>query len=342
MAESLEFQDPLGRSVRYVRISVTDRCNLRCAYCMPEGHAGGERPQDLLTFEELRTVADACVRLGVRKFRLTGGEPLVRRDLHVLVGYLSAFSAVRDLALTTNGVLLRREAGRLAAAGLRRVNVSLDTLRPEVFKRVSVNASLPEVLDGIAAAEEAGLAPIKINCVVMRGVNEDEVCDLARTTLTRGWTVRFIEVMPMRQDPRRQRELYVPAASVRARIEADFGPLADELAEEPAGETAAGIAGPARELRIPGAGGKLGFVTPLSHPFCAGCNRMRLTPAGRLRLCLESAAGADLRAPLRRGATADDLVAILRDALARKPESHRLALGRPGPEAPATMAQFGG
>jgi len=334
MVEPLAFQDPFGRSVRYVRIAVTDRCNLRCAYCMPAGYLGGEHPQDLLRFEELRTAAAAFVRLGVRKFRLTGGEPLVRKDLHVLVGYLSAFPEVRDLALSTNGVLLRREAARLAAAGLRRVNVSLDTLRPETFKRISVNQSLAQVLDGIAAAEAAGLAPVKINCVVMRGVNDDEVCDLARTTLTRGWTVRFVELMPMRQNPARQRELYVSAEEIRARLVAEFGPLAEAPAEE--------IAGPAREVRIPGARGNVGFITPLSHTFCASCNRVRLTPAGQLRLCLFGEAGADLRGPLRRGATPDDLVAILQAALARKPESHRLALGHSGPEAPVAMAQIGG
>jgi cyclic pyranopterin phosphate synthase len=334
MAEPRAFQDPFGRSVRYVRLAVTDRCNLRCAYCMPEGYSGGERPRDLLTFEELRTAAAAFVRLGVRKFRLTGGEPLVRRDLHVLVGYLSAFPEVCDLALTTNGVLLRRQAARLATAGLRRVNISLDTLRPETFKRIALNQPLASVLDGIAAAEEAGLAPIKVNCVVMRGVNDDEVCDLARATLTRGWTVRFVEVMPMRQNPTRQRELYVPADEVRARLAAEFGPLAEEPAED--------VAGPAREFRIPGARGKLGFITPLSHTSCASCNRVRLTPAGWLRLCLFGEAGVDLRAPLRRGATIDDLVAILEGALARKPESHHLALGHSGPEAPVTMAQIGG
>jgi len=332
--EALPFRDPFGRTVRYVRLAVTDRCNLRCAYCMPEGYLGGEHPDDLLTFEELRTLAAAFVRLGVRKFRLTGGEPLVRKDLHVLVGYLSAFPEVRDLALSTNGVLLRREAPRLAAAGLRRVNVSLDTLRPATFKRISVNQSLDQVLDGIAAAEEAGLTPIKINCVVLRGINDDEVGELARTTVTRGWTVRFIETMPMRQNPERQRELYVPAAEIRARLEAEFGPLPEEPAED--------IAGPAREVRIPGAAGKIGFITPLSHTFCAACNRVRVTPAGQLRLCLFGEAGADLRGPLRRGAGVDDVVALLQAALARKPESHRLALGYGGPEAPITMAQIGG
>lgn len=334
MAQSLSMIDPFGRAISYVRISVTDRCNLRCTYCMPDGYLGGERPQDLLSYEELRTVAEAMVRCGVRKFRLTGGEPLVRKDLHVLVGYLSAFPEVEDLALSTNAVLLGREARRLKEAGLRRVNISLDTLRPETFKRISVNQSLDLVLEGIAAAEENGLTPIKLNCVVMRGLNDDEVVDLARTTYDKSWTVRFIEVMPMRQNPEKQRALYVSTDEIRTRLEAEFGPLVEEARES--------HAGPASEYRLPGASGRIGFITPLSHTFCARCNRVRLTPAGKLRLCLFGEAGADLRAPLRAGASVDDLQAIILDALRNKPESHHLALGYSGPEAPVTMSQIGG
>jgi len=334
MASTLPMQDPFGRTITYVRISVTDRCNLRCTYCMPDGYLGGERPQDLLSYEEIRTVAEALVRCGVKKFRLTGGEPLVRRELHRLVGYLRSFPEVEDLALSTNAVLLGREAGRLKAAGLNRVNISLDTLRPETFKRISVNQSLDQVLEGIAAAEAVGLAPIKLNCVVMRGLNEDEVGDLARTTIEKGWTVRFIEVMPMRQNPEKQRELYVSADEIRARLEAEFGPLTEEPRDS--------FAGPSSDFRIPGARGRIGFITPLSHTFCARCNRVRMTPTGKLRLCLFGEAGVDLREPLRAGAKVADLEGIVRAALRQKPESHHLALGYSGPEAPITMSTIGG
>jgi cyclic pyranopterin phosphate synthase len=334
MSFRLSMQDPFGRSITYVRISVTDRCNLRCTYCMPDGYLGGERPQDILTYEEIRRVAEALVRCGVRKFRLTGGEPLVRKELHVLVGYLNAFPEVDDLALSTNAVLLGRQAGLLRQAGLRRVNISLDTLRPETFKRISVNQSLESVLEGIEAAEAVGLAPIKLNCVVMRGVNDNEVCDLARTTIEKGWTVRFIEVMPMRQNPEKQRDLYVSADEIRARLESEFGALEEEPRES--------FAGPANEYRIQGARGRVGFITPLSHTFCARCNRVRLTPTGQLRLCLFGEAGADLRTPVRAGATTEELQTIILAALRNKPESHHLALGYSGPEAPVTMSQIGG
>ncbi len=327
-------QDSFGRSITYVRISVTDRCNLRCRYCMPDGYLGGEQPSDLLTYEELSLVARALVRGGVRKFRLTGGEPLVRRDLHVLVGYLNALPEVEDIALSTNAVLLARHAAALRAAGLRRVNISLDTLRPETFKRISVNQSLDQVLAGIRAAEEVGLHPIKLNAVVMRGVNDDEVADLAALTLEKDWEVRFIEVMPMRQNPGKQVEQYVPATEVRARIEERHGPL-EELPRDR-------HAGPAREFRLAGARGHVGFITPLSHTFCDTCNRVRLTPAGKLRLCLFGEAGIDLRGPVRAGATLEELTELFRSALRFKPERHHLGLGVSGPEAPITMSQIGG
>jgi cyclic pyranopterin phosphate synthase len=334
MSDGSGLRDPFGRTITYVRISVTDRCNLRCTYCMPDGYLGGEKPEDILSYEELRTIADALVCCGVRKFRLTGGEPLVRRELHVLVGYLAAFPEVEDIALSTNAVLLARQASALAAAGLKRVNISLDTLRPETFKRVSVNQSLDQVLAGIRAAEEAGLSPIKLNCVVMRGVNDDEVADLARLTIDKDWSVRFIEVMPMRQNPGKQADQYVPATEVREHIERKLGPLAAEAAER--------HDGPAESFRLAGARGTVGFITPLSHTFCARCNRVRLTPTGKLRLCLFGESGVDLRAPLRAGASVSELAAIVRDSLRFKPESHHLALGYSGPEAPVTMSQIGG
>jgi molybdenum cofactor biosynthesis enzyme MoaA len=181
--------DPFGRAIRYVRISVTDRCNLRCTYCMPDGYVGGEKHEDILSYEGIGAIAEALAGLGVQKFRLTGGEPLVRRELPVLVRMLAALPGVSDVALSTNAVLLRAHAGALAAAGLKRVNVSLDTLDPATFKKISVNASLEAVLDGIAAAEEVGLTPIKLNMVVMKGVNDHEIEAMARLTFEKPWTI---------------------------------------------------------------------------------------------------------------------------------------------------------
>ena len=323
--------DPFGRTIRYVRISVTDRCNLRCSYCMPDGYLGGE--SDILTYEEIENLAQALVGLGVRKFRLTGGEPLVRRDLPSLVARLAALPGVEDLALSTNAVLLRQHARALKEAGLKRVNVSLDTLDPDTFKKISVNASLDQVMDGIAAAEEAGLTPIKLNMVVMKGVNDMEIESMAHLTFKKPWTIRFIEVMPMRQNPGKQASQYVSTATIRGRLEAiapwtpvDTGPLA----------------GPAAEFRYPGAVGSVGFITPLSHTFCGACNRVRLTTTGKLRLCLFGESGCDLRGPLRAGATIPELKQIVVDALKMKPESHHLALGYSGPEAPITMSSIGG
>jgi len=301
---------------------------------MPDGYLGSETSNGVLSYEELALVGEAMVRCGVRKFRITGGEPLIRKDLHILIRYLSSFPEVKDVALSTNAVLLRRNAKLLKDAGLGRVNVSLDTLRPETFKEISKNQSIEPVLDGIAAAEEFGLKPIKLNAVVMRGVNDDEVCDLARLTMEKDWEVRYIEVMPMRQNPGAQESMYVSAVEVRSRLESEFGEL--EAVEH--GE----FAGPANEFRLPGGRGKVGFITPLSHTFCETCNRVRLTPTGKLRLCLFGEAGVDLREPVRSGATVDDLVGIIRDSLTQKPESHELAMGYSGPEAPVTMSQIGG
>ncbi len=325
--------DPFGRAIRYVRISVTDRCNLRCSYCMPDGYLGGERPEDVLSYEEIGTIAEALAGLGVRKFRLTGGEPLVRRDLPVLVRRLASLPGVEDVALSTNAVLLRAHAADLAAAGLKRVNISLDTLDPATFKKISVNASLAQVLDGIAAAEEAGLTPIKLNMVVMKGVNDHEIEDMARLTFDKPWTIRFIEVMPMRQNPGKQTTQYVSTDTIRERLAAiapwtpiERGPLG----------------GPAAEFRYDGARGAVGFITPLSHTFCGACNRVRLTTGGMLRLCLFGESGCDLRTPVRAGATVPELQALVLAALKTKPESHHLALGYSGPEAPITMSSIGG
>jgi GTP 3',8-cyclase len=325
-------QDDFGRAINYLRVSVTDRCNLRCVYCMPAEGIGKRAHGEMLRYEELALVVRAAAELGVRKVRLTGGEPLARLGLPDLVRMLAAIPGIDDLAMTTNGTLLARHAQALAAAGLGRINVSLDTLRPERFAQITRQGQLEEVWAGIAAAQAAGLAPIKLNMVVVRGLNDDEVVDFAQRTATDGWHVRFIELMPIGANVNWAGNGTVSIAEVRARIEAALGPL--EAVHGPAGN------GPARYYRLPGAAGTVGFIGAMSEHFCRACNRLRLTADGRLRPCLMSDEELDLRTPLRAGADLATVKDLLIQAIRNKPEGHRLA------EAPApqgrTMAEIGG
>ncbi|NLF00464.1 MAG: GTP 3',8-cyclase MoaA [Anaerolineales bacterium] len=312
--------DAYNRPISYLRISVTDRCNLRCIYCMPpEGVPW--RPHDTsLRYEEIEIVVQAAAQLGVSKVRLTGGEPLARRGVANLVRLLAQVPGIDDLAMTTNGILLTRYAADLAAAGLQRVNISLDTLRPDRFERITRCGKLEDVLTGIEAARQAGLTPIKINTVVVRGLNDDEVVDLARKTLDGGWHVRFIELMPFGTGGllnEEWRARCVTAAEVRERIEAALGVL--RPAKMPVG------GGPARTYRLPGARGTLGFITPVSEHFCYQCNRLRLTADGQLRPCLMYDEEIDLRTPLRQGAGIAEIKDLLLRGIERKPRQHRLA-----------------
>ena len=324
--------DAYNRPISYLRISVTDRCNLRCVYCMPPEGVPWRSHDDILRYEEIEMVAQAAAGLGVSKIRLTGGEPLVRLGIVDLVHKLARIPGIDDLAMTTNGVLLSRYAADLARAGLRRVNVSLDTLRPERFRRITRLGRLEDVLAGMEAAREAGLEPIKINTVVIRGMNDDEVVDLARRTTAAGWNVRFIELMPIGISlmPVGNSvladgdwwERVVTAQEIRQRIEAALGKL------EPAkvradGDTPVGN-GPARYYRLPGAQGTLGFITPISEHFCYQCNRLRLTADGQLRPCLLSDQEIDLRTPLRQGADVAQIRALLVRGIEHKPWEHRL------------------
>jgi cyclic pyranopterin phosphate synthase len=326
--------DSLARPINYLRVSVTDRCNLRCVYCMPaEGVPHKFLHAEILTYEEIARVVEAAAGLGISKIRLTGGEPLARLGLSELVRLIAAVPGVDDIALTTNGILLPRYAEELKRAGLQRVNISLDTLQPERFRRITRRGELADVLAGIAAAERAGLRPLKLNCVVMRGVNDDEVADFARLTLEHDWHVRFIEVMPVGATAGAALIEHVPLAAMRKQIEQAVGRL------EPAEKTMQGN-GPARYYRLAGAIGTVGFIGAVSEHFCFGCNRLRLTADGKLRPCLLSEREIDVRATLRRGATREELEALLRQAIAEKPAGHRLAAG----EIPADrqMAEIGG
>jgi GTP 3',8-cyclase len=308
--------DGFGRRVEYLRISVTDKCNLRCVYCMPQEGLPWLKRTDILSYEEITAVVSVMAGLGLRRIRLTGGEPLVRRDLPQLVAMLRAVPGIEDISLSTNAVLLRGAAGALRDAGVDRVNVSLDSLRPD---RVDAIARRPGahtgILDGLAAAEEVGFAPIKVNTVIMRGRNDDELEDFARITAEKPWHVRFIEVMPVGENLGISAAEYVPATEIlqRLRLMGDLQPVPG-----PAGN------GPATYFRLPDAAGTVGVITPMSHNFCERCNRMRLTAHGRLRPCLFGSIETDLRTTLRAGG---DITPLIRDTLAIKPERHFLEQG---------------
>ena len=309
--------DACHRPISYLRISVNDRCNLRCVYCMPPEGVPWRPHEEVLRYEEIETIVRAAAELGISKIRLTGGEPLVRAGIVALVRNLARIPGIDDLAMTTNGVLLSRHAADLAEAGLRRVNVSLDTLRPERFQHITRCGRLEDVLNGMEAARQAGLEPVKINTVVIRGMNDDEVVDLARKTVEAEWNLRFIELMPVgSRIAGVWRERVVTAREIQQRIEAALGKL------EPAKVSAGN--GPARYYRLPGAKGTLGFITPISEHFCYQCNRLRLTADGQLRPCLLSDQEIDLRAPLRQGADAAEIKRLILKAIESKPVQHHL------------------
>ncbi|HVA34272.1 MAG TPA: GTP 3',8-cyclase MoaA [Candidatus Baltobacteraceae bacterium] len=311
--------DGFSRAITYLRISVTDKCNLRCIYCMPEAGLPWLAREDLLSYEEIVAIVTAAAATGVRAIRLSGGEPLVRRDLERLVSAISAVPGIDDVALSTNGLLLAEQLPGLVRAGLRRVNVSLDSLQPERFAEIARRPGLDAVLRGIDAAIDAGLEPVKINCVVMRGRNDDELEAFAQLTRDRRIFVRFIEVMPVAENLGLQRESYVSSDEILERLRA-IGELSP--VDGPSGN------GPARYFAYAGAAGATGVISPLSHDYCERCNRVRLTADGRLRLCLFGDHAVDLRAPLRAGATTQELVDLLRSAMLIKPERHHLQLGK--------------
>ncbi|MEO7038455.1 MAG: GTP 3',8-cyclase MoaA [Candidatus Elarobacter sp.] len=310
--------DQFRRPITYLRISVTDRCNLRCVYCMPEEGLPWIQKAEILSFEEIERIVAAGAAVGVRSIRLTGGEPLVRRDLPRLVRMLAAIPGIDDIALSTNAMMLAEQVDALAAAGLRRVNISLDTLREDRFFTIARRRGLARVLAGIDAALGAGLGPIKINCVVMRGRNDDELADLAALTRERAIFVRFIELMPVEDNLDLQRDAYVSADEMLERMSA-IGELVP--VDGPQGN------GPARYFAFRGAPGAVGVISPLSHDYCDTCNRVRLSADGKLRLCLFGDGEIDLRTPVRAGASRDDLMAIFRGSMFIKPERHHLRLG---------------
>jgi len=323
--------DSFGRNIHYLRISLTDRCNLRCVYCMPERMVF-QPPAELMQDDELLLLVRLFSELGFDKYRLTGGEPTVRANIVNLVRQIKAVAGVRSLSMTTNGVLLPRLAAPLKAAGLERVNISLDTLNPERFNQMTRWGRFEQVWEGIQAAERAGLTPVKLNAVVVRDYNEDDVVDMAGLTTDNPWQVRFIEMMPFGGATELQKAQIITAAQMKARIEETFGPL------EPANDGK--LDGEARLFRIAGARGQVGFISSVTLPFCASCTRARLTADGKLRLCLLKEKEVDLLTPLRAGATLEDLRQVILDGVWHKPWGHDLSKGQFAVN--RTMSQIGG
>jgi cyclic pyranopterin phosphate synthase len=310
--------DQFGRKIHYLRISLTDHCNLRCIYCMPEDQTFRPNPE-LMQEDEIALLARLFASLGFDKIRLTGGEPTARNRIVDIVRTIASTEGIQAVSMTTNGVLLKKLAQPLAEAGLKRVNVSIDTLDADKFERLTRWGKLQDVWDGILAAEQAGLNPVKLNAVVVKGYNESDVVDLAKLTIDRPWQVRFIEMMPFAGVTDVQTGQIITAAQIQERIEAALGKL--ELSND------GRLDGEARVFHIPGAKGDLGFISSVSAPFCESCNRARLTADGRLRLCLLREHEVDLLTPLRAGASLEDLRRLILDGVWYKPWGHGLAEG---------------
>lgn len=311
--------DPFGRAISYLRVSVTDRCDFRCVYCMSEDMTFLPK-RDLLTLEELDRLCTAFVRHGVRKLRITGGEPLVRRDIMTLFRSLGRHlesGALEELTLTTNGSQLARHAAELAACGVKRINVSMDTLDPDKFRTITRWGDLDKVMAGLDAAQAAGLS-VKINAVALKGVNEDEIEPMLEWAHGRGMDLTLIEVMPLGEIDTHRVDQFLSLSQVRARL-MDRYTLVD-LPDR--------TGGPARYVRVAETGGRLGFITPMTHNFCESCNRVRLTCTGTLYMCLGQEDAADLRAPLRRSESDEPVLQAIRDAIARKPKGHDFVIDR--------------
>ena len=303
--------DPFGRPIEYVRLSVTDRCDLRCSYCLPKGFSDFEEPEDWLTFDEIERVIAAFGRLGVTRIRITGGEPLVRKNIAELAARLDALPGIDDLSLSTNATRMSKQAIALRKAGISRINVSLDSLQADRFKEIT-QGKLDKVLAGLTAAKAAGFKPIKINMVVMAGVNDDEVEDMVDFCIENDFTLRFIETMPMGDTGRCATQHYVDLRTVRKRLERRFDLIPGVM---PGG-------GPARYVEVAGTELRIGFITPISQHFCASCNRVRLSVDGTIYLCLGQNDKFELQPLLRAGADDHELERAILTAIAQKPERH--------------------
>lgn len=328
-----QLQDSLGRRIQYLRISVVDACNLGCVYCMPSNRLLFTKFSNLMSPGEIGTIAGAAADVGTRTVRLTGGEPLTRPDITEIVEAVGSEPLIQDIPISTNGIFLKEKAEGLAAAGVTRANVSIDSLRTGVFREVTRGGDIGRVLDGIEAAVGAGIWPVKINAVLMKGINDGELVDLARFSLDRGYSIRFIEMMPLKSNVQFQPQLFYPAMLAKREIEKHFRLTPSE------GGTGSG---PAVNYSVDGYDGKIGFITPLSGNFCSRCNRVRVTSDGRLRMCLFGDSMTDLVGILRSGGGRSELVERLRELIQFKPERHYLEIGKTSSETLYAMSQVGG
>ena len=313
-------KDGLHRPIRELRISVTDRCNFRCTYCMPADNVEFMDRGELLTFEEIERFVRVAAPLGINKLRLTGGEPLVRRNLSELIGRLSTIEGIDDIGLTTNGILLADQAADLHAAGLARINISLDALDPIRFKEVTRREGYEKVLEGIEAARETGFDPIKINAVSIRGLTEDQLVPFGRLARETGIEVRFIEFMPLDADNAWERDRVLFASEIRERLEAEFGPLVAHGRTDPTA--------PASQFEFADGVGRVGFIASVSEPFCGNCNRFRLTADGKLRNCLFSLEETDVKELIREIGTDEQIVEAIAASIHAKAEGHEINTAR--------------
>lgn len=310
----MELRDKFERIIDYMRISITDRCNLRCVYCMPQKGIKLFEHKDILSYEEIRRVVGIAASLGVKKIRITGGEPLARKNIFFLISSLKAIKGIEDISLTTNGILLEQYAKGLSDSGLNRVNVSLDTLRPDRYREITRGGDISPVLKGLNAAEKAGLLPVKINMVPIRGLNDDEITDFAHITLATPRHVRFIEFMPIGSRDLWNEDMYISTDDIKTTVERIAPLIPVHLRKN----------GPARYFRFDGALGVIGFISALTHHFCGDCNRLRLTADGKLRPCLFSETEIDLKPALRMQSSDNEIERLLRLAIEVKPEGHKI------------------
>lgn len=315
-----ELIDSHNRKINYLRISITDRCNLRCRYCMPEEGISQLCHSEILSYEEILRLARLAVKRGITKVRITGGEPLVRKGVVHLIQQLSALPGLQDISMTTNGILLEQFASSLFQAGLRRVNISMDSLNPDKYKEITRGGDLSRVWEGVHAAMRNGITPIKINVVAISGWNDTEILDFARLTLQNPLQVRFIEFMPFGFSSEWEQERCISGEEIRGRLEAFF-PL------QPVEKPWNGHEGPARIFKFPGSAGEIGLISPISDHFCSSCNRLRLTSDGKLRTCLFSDEETDLKPLLRSGCSEEELGGKLDEALRKKPFRHGMVEG---------------
>jgi cyclic pyranopterin phosphate synthase len=324
--------DHFNRRITYLRVSITDRCNLRCIYCRPVKDLRLVSHAEILRYEEILEIIEAGTEVGITKVRLTGGEPLVRKNFVHLVESVSKVSGLEDVSITTNGVLLKEQAQEIFQAGIHRINVSLDTLNRRRYLRITGRDCFGDVWEGLKEAEAVGFSPIKVNVVAMRGVNHDELLRFAELSMKRPYHVRFIEYMPVGNDSPWEPERYVSSDEIKSKIET-LGPLQTIPRSTQDG--------PARRYRFKSAQGEIGFITAMSRHFCPSCNRLRLTADGRLRPCLFSDDEIDIKGPLRRGCSREDLKALFKEAIARKPKEHHADILKPG-ESMRPMSAIGG